>query len=190
VRVLAATNKDLPQEILGGRFREDLYFRLNVVPVSLPPLRDRREDIDDLVAHFAEGFCRDNNYRRRSFAPDALAALRGLPWRGNVRELRNAVERLLIMTSHEPIRAADIPAGIGVGLPATAAEGAVPGGITIPAHSATLQSFKDQAERAFLLAKLREHDWNVAATAKAIDTPRSNLYKKLESYGLTREVDG
>ena len=189
VRVIAATNKYLPEEIRAGRFREDLYFRLNVVPIELPPLRERREDIDELLAYFTETFCRENNYRVKTFASDAQGALRGLPWRGNVRELRNAVERLIIMTPGETIHAADIPAGLGVDLGVKEGE-PVHGAIVIPGAGATLQSFKDAAERAFLVFKLRENDWNIAATAKAIDTPRSNLYKKLDTYGIRRESDG
>src|SRR6185436_17187657 len=96
--VIAATNKNLQDEIRAGRFREDLYFRLNVVPILIPPLRERKEDVDALVEHFATAFSRENNYRPKTFTPDALAALRALPWPGNVRELRHAVERLIIMT--------------------------------------------------------------------------------------------
>jgi len=189
VRVIAATNKGLPEEIRAGRFREDLYFRLNVVPISLPSLRERAEDIGALVEHFAELFRRENNNRAKTFAPDAIDALRSLPWRGNVRELRNAVERLLIMTPRDTIRAADIPAGLGLalGADAPALSGA---SIVVPHSGATLQGFKDSSERSYLVAKLRENDWNIAATAKAIDTPRSNLYKKLEAYGIAREKDG
>jgi two-component system nitrogen regulation response regulator NtrX len=189
VRVLAATNKDLTDEIRAGRFREDLYFRLNVIPVTLPPLRERSEDLPALVAAFTESFCRDNNFRTKAFSQEALAVLARLPWRGNVRELRNAVERLLIMTPGDVVGAQHIPAGLGgelAGPPATHGSGdwidQVP--------NTTLQAFKDATERAFLLRKLRENDWNVAATAKAIDTPRSNLYKKLETYDIRREKDG
>jgi two-component system nitrogen regulation response regulator NtrX len=186
VRVVAATNKDLQEEIEENRFREDLYFRLNVVPLRLPPLRERREDIEPLVLHFADTFCRENNYRTVTFAPPALRQLSGLPWRGNVRELRNAVERLIIMTSRTTIEAEDLPSGLGMALGADEGEGAM----ILSEESATLQQFKDRAERSFLVAKLRANDWNIAATAKAIETPRSNLYKKLETYGISREKDG
>ena len=188
VRVIAATNKRLEEEIAAGRFRDDLYFRLNVVPIELPPLRDRTEDIPALVAWFSEGFVREHGVKPKPFADDAIAVLQGMPWRGNVRELRNAVERLLIMTPRDTIRAGDIPGGLGA---ARAGEPAAPDAAA-PSTSAprTLQDFKDAAERAFIVAKLVEHDWNIAATAKAIDTPRSNLYKKLEAYGIRRETDG
>jgi two-component system, NtrC family, nitrogen regulation response regulator NtrX len=184
VRVIAATNKRLEDEIADGRFREDLFFRLNVVPIQLPPLRERREDVATLVAWFAESFCGEHGLKPKTVAPEAIEALSRLPWRGNVRELKNAIERLLIMTPGAVIRAADIPAGLGLA-PAASAEPPTAG-----ASPTTLQEYKDAAERAFIIAKLEEHDWNVAATAKAIDTPRSNLYKKLETYGIRRETDG
>jgi two-component system nitrogen regulation response regulator NtrX len=184
VRVIAATNKQLEDEIEQGRFREDLFFRLNVVPIRLPPLRERREDVAALVDWFTKSFCVENGLKPKLVAPDAVEALSRLPWRGNVRELRNAVERLVIMTPAATIRASDIPSGLG--LP-PADEGS---GTPSPAAAAKLQEFKDAAERSFIVAKLQENDWNIAATAKAIDTPRSNLYKKLEAYGIRRDVDG
>jgi two-component system nitrogen regulation response regulator NtrX len=189
VRVIAATNKRLEDEIAAGRFREDLFFRLNVVPIDVPPLRDRREDIPALVAWFSERFARDHGLKPKPFAEDAIAALSGMPWRGNVRELRNTIERVIIMTPKDVIRAADLPAASGTARPGDASSLAEPG---VPAGSSakTLQDFKDAAERAFIVAKLVENDWNIAATAKAIDTPRSNLYKKLEAYGIRRETDG
>ncbi len=188
VRVIAATNKSLSGEISDGRFREDLYFRLNVVPLEIPPLRERPADIPALVDFFADSFCRENNYRKKTFSPQAMQALRQAPWRGNVRELRNAVERLLIMTAGDTIDTGDLPSGLGMAL-GEGAPGSVPASLLPSGSGLTLQQFKDDAERLFLMARLREHDWNVAATAKAIDTPRSNLYKKLEAYGIEREKD-
>jgi len=188
VRVVAATNKDLVQEIAEGRFREDLYFRLNVVPLHLPPLRERVEDIPPLVVHFAETFCRENNHRPTLFSDAALARLSALPWRGNVRELRNAVERLIIMSSRGTIDVDDLPAGLGMAMGRE--DAAAPSGALVLKHGgSTLQEFKDRAERAFLVASLEANDWNIAATAKSIETPRSNLYKKLEAYGISRDKD-
>jgi two-component system nitrogen regulation response regulator NtrX len=188
VRVVAATNKDLPAEIRENRFREDLYFRLNVVPLHMPPLRERQEDVEPLVLHFTETFCRENNYRTVSFSEAAIDQLSRLPWHGNVRELRNAVERLIILTSSDTIDADDLPAGLGMDLQQEkSAAGGLPQGVD--QENATLQQFKDSAERAYLVAKLNANDWNIAATAKAIETPRSNLYKKLEAYGISREKD-
>ena len=189
VRVVAATNKSLEQEIEAGRFREDLYFRLNVVPLHLPPLRERREDIEALVEHFAQVFCRSNDFPMKTFSDEALDALRRLPWRGNVRELMNAVERVLIMAPGDTVGAADLPAGMGLAL--TPGQTAVPEGTLAVRHDgATLQQFKEDAERSYLVTKLRDQEWNIAATAKAIDTPRSNLYKKLETYSIDKEKDG
>jgi two-component system nitrogen regulation response regulator NtrX len=187
VRVIAATNKDLPAEIRAGRFREDLFFRLNVVPISCPPLRERREDIPLLIQHFMETFCTENNYRTRRFAPSALDRLKSMDWRGNVRELRNAVERLLIMVPGEVIGERDVAAIEGAAVDLTRATGAPPSDGPDPAGYRTLQEYRDEAEKTFILRKLKEYRWNVARTAKEIETPRSNLYKKLEQYGISRD---
>ena len=184
VRVIAATNKSLSDEIAAGRFREDLYFRLNVVPIAIPPLRERREDVPALVRRFADAFARDNGARPKRFVDDALDLLARQSWRGNLRELRNVVERLLILVPRETIVAADVPSALGGALAAPAV-GSEPALLGAP----TLREFQDAAERLYIVTKLREHDWNVAATAKAIDTPRSNLYKKLEAYSIAREKD-
>jgi two-component system nitrogen regulation response regulator NtrX len=189
VRVIAATNKDLEEEIADGRFREDLYFRLSVIPISVPPLRERLDDIPLLVQHFVALFTRENNRRPARFSPAAIEALRQARWRGNIRELRNVVERLLIMSDREVIDADEVKAVVRPDArPASSAPaGAGPGG---PAGPATLREFKEVAERAFLVDKLREFGWNISKTAEVIDTPRSNLYKKLEQYGIKQEADG
>jgi two-component system nitrogen regulation response regulator NtrX len=187
VRVIAATNKALDQEIAAGRFREDLFYRLNVVPIHVPPLRERREDIPDLVACFAERLAESAGIPNRPFEPAALERLKALAWPGNVRELRNIVERMLILAAGRSITAADIErhAGSAGGFGYDADEGAaVPSGGGEPGSFA---SFKEDAERAFIEAKLKEHGWNVAETARALQMPRSNLYKKIERYGLSRE---
>ena len=175
VRVIAATNKDLPAEIREGRFREDLYFRLNVVPLHSPPLRERPEDIPLLVDYFTRTFAEENNFRPRKFSPDALEAMTRYAWKGNIRELKNVVERLMIMTDRDTIERGDLPEPLR-GRP----------GATLPEASGvkTLREFRDLAERDFLLAKLEANGWNISQTAREIDTPRSNLYKKLEQYGI------
>jgi two-component system nitrogen regulation response regulator NtrX len=188
VRVVAATNKNLPDELAAGRFREDLYFRLNVLPLHLPPLRERREDIEPLVQHLIGTFCTENNYRPKKITPAAMEQLRQLPWRGNVRELRNAVERLIIMTPGDSIDVGDLPAELGLALDRDEPRSA-PGALVVAYEDATLQQFKERAEREFLVAKLRANSWNRAATAKAIDTPRSNLYKKLVAHDISQEKD-
>ena len=178
VRVIAATNKDLVEEIRGGRFREDLYYRLNVIPIRTPPLRERRDDIPVLAEHFAALFSEEHNKHPKKFTPAALRALQDASWRGNVRELRNMIERLVIMVPSDTIDVTDLPAEFF-----RAATDIISSAMPL----STLQQFKDEAEKAFILAKLREHGWNVSKTAEAIDTPRSNLYKKIEQYGIKRE---
>jgi len=175
VRVIAATNKDLRKEIKDGRFREDLYFRLNVVPLYSPPLRERPEDIPILVDYFSRTFAEENNFRPRTFSPEAMDALTRYPWKGNVRELKNIVERLMIMTDKDTIRPQDLPEPLR-----EKAEAALPDASGVK----TLREFRDLAERDFLLAKLEANGWNISQTAREIDTPRSNLYKKLEQYGI------
>ena len=185
VRVIAATNKDLKSEILEARFREDLLYRLNVVEIEVPPLRERLDDVPALVAHFTEQLAAAGGVPGRTIGEDAVQRLQQRLWPGNVRELRNAVERLLILAPGRVVSAADVdrllPAGDGM-VPAMGANG--------PELSAphTFETFKQEAERSFLEAKLREHEWNVSETARALKMPRSNLYKKIERYGLTREA--
>ncbi|MFI5229858.1 MAG: sigma-54-dependent transcriptional regulator [Gemmatimonadales bacterium] len=181
VRVLAATNKNLEAEIADARFREDLFYRLNVVPLHVPPLRERREDIPLLVAHFVNVLTRREGVAPRTIAPDAVERLAQLEWPGNVRELRNTIERLLILASGPRVTADDVARLVGTRDPEQAGLGSL-------LECKTFEEFKHAAERAFLLAKLREFDWNVSETARALDMPRSNLYKKIERYGLTRET--
>jgi two-component system nitrogen regulation response regulator NtrX len=185
VRVIAATNKDLEDEIAENRFREDLYFRLSVIPIAVPPLRERLGDIPALVQHFTAQFLRENNRKPARFSPGAIDALKQARWRGNVRELRNVVERLLIMSDREVIEADDVRSVVRTELPASAAQPPAASG----ARPATLRDFKEVSERAFLVEKLREFGWNISKTAEVIDTPRSNLYKKLEQYRITQESD-
>ena len=170
VRVIAATNKDLEQEIEKGTFREDLYFRLNVIPILVPPLRDRREDIPPLVRHFADLFSRDNNRRPQRFTPAALEYLQKARWKGNVRELKNTVERLIIMTPGESVDVDDLRDVVRL-------EAKAAGSDNEKDPPGTLREFKESAERAFLVGKLRENNWNISKTAEVIGTPRSNLYK-------------
>ncbi len=173
-RVIAATNKDLQGEIRQGTFREDLLFRLNVIPIPCPPLRERVDDIPGLVEHFVRQFCHENNLRPRTLTSEAMAALVRHSWPGNVRELRNIVERMVILSPEEVIRKVPL-------------ERVVASSGSLPDQYATLKDFKEAAERDFLLRKLERNQWNISQTAKEIDTPRSNLYKKIESYELMKE---
>jgi len=178
VRVIAATNKDLTEEIRNNRFREDLFYRLSVIPMRTPPLRERQDDIPILGDHFATMFSQEHNHKPKKFSAAARKALQEAQWRGNVRELRNLVERLVIMSGAETIDIGDLPPEF-FRTPADI--------ISSSMKLSTLQTFKDQAEKTFILAKLREFGWNVSKTAEAIDTPRSNLYKKIDQYGIRRE---
>ena len=204
VRVVAATNRDLKGLIAQGKFREDLYYRLNVLVLRTPPLSDRPEDVPVLVAHFAELFARSNNYRPKRFTDAALEALAARAWPGNVRELKNHVERLMIMSDADVLDAGNVDSGAS-GSFAPVDDAAPPvvvrGGRVVDAAAAseaagawerllairTLQDFQDETEKLFLVAKLAENAGNVTRTAEAIDTPRSNLYKKIDRYGLRRD---
>jgi two-component system nitrogen regulation response regulator NtrX len=193
VRVIAATNKNLEEAIERGEFREDLFFRLNVIPIVVPPLRERREDIPRLVQHFAKRTAEEHNLKPKRFDQSAMDALQRYRWRGNIRELRNTVERLLIMTPSDAVRVEDLPSEIRNAEPPRAvveSDGPVKNNETPATGPGTLREFKDAAERAYLVQKLRENNWNISRTAELIDTPRSNLYKKLEQYGIKQEVDG
>ena len=191
VRVIAATNKNLEEEIEKGTFREDLYFRLAVIPVYVPPLRERSEDIPPLVRHYMELFSRENNVKPKRITPAAVEALQRGRWKGNIRELRNTVERLIIMTNSDTIDVGDLPDAVrspsAGGASTKSADALSRSGET---KSGTLREFKDNSERAYLVGKLRENGWNISKTAEVIDTPRSNLYKKLEQYQITQETDG
>jgi len=183
VRVIAATNKDLEQEIEKGQFREDLFFRLSVIPILVPPLRERADDIPSLVRHFADQFTRENNFHGKRFTAEALAALQRGRWKGNVRELRNTIERVIIMTPGDVVSASELPESVRAEAPAA------PAPEERAERPGTLREFKESAERAFLIQKLRENDWNISKTAETIGTPRSNLYKKLEQYSIRQDED-
>ncbi len=180
VRVVAATNKNLPEEVRAGRFREDLYYRLNVVELRCPPLRDRREDVPLLAAAFLSEAVKRNATQPRSFADGALQALAREDWPGNVRQLRNVVEQLAILAPKETIAAEDV-AGLVRGAAPTALSA------TDPYRGArTFDEFKDVAEKEFLVRRLEENGWNVKKTAELLGMQRSNLYKKLERYDIRK----
>ena len=178
VRVIAATNKNLPDEIAKGRFREDLYHRLNVIPVLVPPLRERREDIPLLVKAFVEDLCTRYGMPLKTISDHAVQLLTASEWSGNVRELRNMVERLVIMS----------PAGTIDGALLELNRSERKGGLDdITTSSKTFQEFKDRAERAYIKHMLELNNWNISKTAEAIDIQRSHLYSKMKKYGLERE---
>ena len=177
-RVLAATNKDLPTEIRAGRFREDLYFRLNVVPIFVPALRDRQEDIPLLADHFMAMLAREYGRRPKVFETDATAALQRYSWPGNVRELRNLVERLMIMVPGERIAARDL-AFLDQGT-----LGAVEASVPVPATLAPLHDARDRFERDYIVRALAAQQGNISRTAEALGIERSNLYRKMRAFGI------
>ena len=177
VRVLAATNKDLPAEIRGGRFREDLYFRLNVIPIFVPPLRDRKEDVPLLAEHFMAELAREYGRRGKTLDPAATASLRGYAWPGNVRELRNVIERLMIMVPGDTIVEKDLFFLEGVGV--SAADPYTSDGDLLTLHEA-----RDRFERDYILRALAAQQGNISRTADVLGVERSNLYRKMRSFGI------
>jgi two-component system nitrogen regulation response regulator NtrX len=176
VRVVAATNKDLPGEIRAGRFREDLYFRLNVIPIFVPALRDRQQDIPLLADHFMALLAAEYGRRPKRLAPEAAARLQQYGWPGNVRELRNVIERLIIMVGGDTITAQDLGFLGRDGVP----EAPVSHGPVVP-----LSEARDQFEKDYILQTLAAQQGNMSRTAEVLGVERSNLYKKLRAFGLT-----
>jgi two-component system nitrogen regulation response regulator NtrX len=175
VRVLAATNKELPAEIRTGRFREDLYFRLNVIPIFVPPLRDRDADVPVLAEHFMAEFAREYGRRPKKLDPSAAARLRAYRWPGNVRELRNVIERVFILAPGDTIGVQDLAF-----LDGTADMIAIDGaGTVLPLHDA-----RDRFERDYILRALAAQGGNISRTAEVLGVERSNLYRKMRSFGI------
>jgi two-component system nitrogen regulation response regulator NtrX len=184
VRVVSATNRDLPQEIAAGRFREDLFHRLSVVPIEVPSLDARREDIPLLVSHFAHRFCAAEGMPRRRFSPEALALLQTLDWPGNVRQLKNLVERLLIISEGPRIEAEDVAAdGAGQG-------GDARTGLSGMVASLPLREAREVFEREYLIAQINRFGGNISRTASFVGMERSALHRKLKLLGVTTSLKG
>ena len=179
VRVIAATNKDLGAEIRQGRFREDLYFRLNVLPIAVPLLRDRGDDVVRLAQHFVAEFAREYGRRLKTFAPAAVEVLKAYHWPGNVRELRNTIERVMIMVPGDMIAASDLNFLELGGKPVSTP---VAPGAVLPLFEA-----RDAWERNYILTALAANDGNISRTAEALQLERSNLYKKMRGLGIDRD---
>jgi two-component system nitrogen regulation response regulator NtrX len=178
VRVIAATNKDLGQEVKAGTFREDLYFRLNVIPLLSPALRDRLEDIPEMVRHFVGEFCAENGFRKKQVQPAVIDRLTRYEWPGNVRELKNIIERVVIM-SDDVITVEDLP-------PYLAPQAGKPSFELSRYQNRTLKEFREEMERDFIRMRLDEHEWNISRTAAALGIERTNLHKKLKAYNIQR----
>lgn len=177
VRVLAATNKDLEAEIEKGTFREDLYFRLNVIPIRVAPLRERVEDIPELVEEFLREFSLSTNIEKKEFSEEAIKVLQKYEWPGNIRELKNLTERLMIMTKDRVLLAKDIPSPYNASFD-------VEHNLMTAFSSGKLREAKNEFEKAFIENKLKECDGNISQTAEAIGVERSNLHKKIKAYGI------
>ena len=176
-RVVAATNKDLPAEIRAGRFRDDLYFRLNVVPIAVPPLRERPGDIPLLADHFMAVLAREYGRRPKTFDRDAIEALQLYGWPGNVRELRNLVERLMIMVPGDHVSGSDLSFLDGAAIPTPPSSGGADA--LVPLHAA-----RDQFERDYILRALAAQHGNISRTADVLGVERSNLYRKMRGFGI------
>ncbi|MDR2734719.1 MAG: sigma-54 dependent transcriptional regulator [Spirochaetota bacterium] len=181
VRVIAASNKDLMQEISKGNFREDLFYRLNVIPIRLPSLRERIEDMPELVAYFGEQFCHKSNRSRPLFGNDAIEVMKRSPWRGNIRELRNMIERALTILSVSPIDAAAMRSLLGDVSPDAAN---APGERLGEDEYDGLREARNAFEKEYILRKLRENGMNVSRTARVLGIERSNLHRKINSLGI------
>ena len=181
VRVISATNKDIDTLLSDGRFREDLYYRLSTLTVKTPPLREHAGDVPALAAHFVEAACRRNHWRPRRLSPEAMAVLAPQPWKGNVRELRNVVERLLILSDADPIGAAEVRAALPAG-------GAAPRSAPPPATGG-LRELADAFERDVIRERLRLSGGHVTNAARSLGLERSHLYKKCKQLGIDMRED-
>jgi two-component system nitrogen regulation response regulator NtrX len=176
VRVLAATHHSLPEDIAAGRFREDLYYRLNVVPILVPPLRERLEDVPLLAEHYLRRYCAENGRGAIHFSPDAMDCLRRYRWPGNVRELRNLVERLVIMTPGDCIRVEDLPAELHERL-----------GPSPSAEHQTLRDARENFEADYIRRTLDETNWNVSEAARRLGIERTHLHRKMRTGDIRRD---
>jgi DNA-binding NtrC family response regulator len=177
VRVLAATNKDLKAAVEAGAFREDLYFRLNVIPIHCPPLRERLDDIPVLAGHFVQQFCRENGFKTKELSPEVVQALKRYDWPGNVRELKNVTERMVIMGG-DRLDEQDVPEtvrGANRGLDVRRFDGM------------SLRQVRDEVEREYIRTKLDAYGWNITRTAEALGIERTNLHKKIKQLGVKKD---
>ncbi len=178
VRIISATNKDLALEITRGNFREDLFHRLNVIPIHIPPLRERKEDIPLLVEHFSKMICEKNKFAQKAYSASALKAFQSHAWKGNVRELRNVVERIVIMVSKPDITEKEVNTFVQSSSNQTD---------DLLNISNSFQEFKEKAEKAFIVKQLNANGWNMSKTAEILGIQRSHLYNKLKKYEIEKD---
>ncbi len=178
VRIISATNKDLQNEITKGNFREDLFHRLNVIPIHIPPLRERKDDIPLLVDHFTKLICNKNKFPLKTFTSNAIKTLQNFSWKGNVRELRNVIERIVIMSSSNEITDKDVNYFYS-------SSNSITDDLFDIKNS--FQDFKEKAEKAFIIKQLNANNWNMSKTAEILGIQRSHLYNKLKKYKIEKE---
>ena len=174
VRVIAATNKDLEQAVKEGKFREDLYYRLNVIPIYVPPLRERAGDISLLATYYLSKFCRENGKREKHISQEAMDYLRAYKWSGNVRELKNLMERMVIMVPGDVISVSDLPGNLVER--------------EVPSSDMTLREARNRFEREFIIQALKRNDWNITETADQLGIERTNLHRKMRQFEIYEEV--
>jgi two-component system nitrogen regulation response regulator NtrX len=179
VRVIAATNVDIPKAIAEGKFREDLYYRLNVIPIHVPRLTERKDDIEVLINYFLERFSQEHGTGKKVITEDGMEFLKEYPWPGNVRELKNIIERVVIMVSTEEIKAEDIKKNIGSGGKDHVRDTNYPGG--------SLKETREAFEKDYIIAALKKNEGNVSLTAKELDIERTNLHRKIKQYNINVE---
>ncbi|HYL68723.1 MAG TPA: sigma 54-interacting transcriptional regulator, partial [Candidatus Limnocylindria bacterium] len=180
VRVVVATHRNLEEQVRQGTFREDLYHRVFVFPIVLPPLRERREDIRVLAEHFVKQLADQNNWKPKSFSAEAMGALEGYAWPGNVRELRNVVERVLLLSPADPVEAATVARALPQDGAGALHEFAASGALAMGSLAQRVEAF----ERETLLAELKSQRHHMTNTAKALGLERSHLYKKCQQLGI------
>lgn len=180
VRIIAASNKDLQEEISKGNFREDLFYRLNVIPMETPPLRNRNEDISILATYFVEQFSEKQNYPKKDFSPEAIKVLSAYHWPGNIRELKNIVERMMIMVKNSKILLDDVPPVIRMSNMEA---------FQFTDYPQTLKEAREAFEKKFLYSMLEKNNWNISKTAEMIQLERSNLHKKIKMLGIVIPKD-
>lgn len=179
VRIISATNKDLPAAISNGSFREDLFHRLNVIPIHIPPLRERKDDIPLLIEHFSKIICEKNKFPQKEYSPSAMKAFQNYPWKGNVRELRNVVERIVIMVTKQDISDKEVNSFIQSNSSSPTED--------LLSISNSFQEFKEKAEKAFIIKQLNANSWNMSKTAEILGIQRSHLYNKLKKYEIEKD---
>ncbi len=179
VRVIAATNVDIPKAIAEGKFREDLYYRLNVIPIHMPRLTERKEDIDALINHFVEKFSQEHGTGKKIITEDGMDFLKQYPWPGNIRELKNIIERVVIMVTTEEINSADVKKNLSSGGKDHTKDINVTGG--------SLKDNRDAFEKEYIIASLKKNEGNISVTAKELDIERTNLHRKIKQYNINVE---